>query len=312
MTNINDVWVEKYRPKTIADCILPDRIKDIFISFTKTKQFPNLLLTGSAGTGKTTVAKALLLELDYDFITINASDQRNIDTVRHKIRNFASQVSLEGKSKAIILDEADGLNPSLAQPALRAVMEEFHRVRFILTCNFQNKLIQPLHSRTTTISFDIKQSEKQKGSLLFLKRLVEICELENIEADNKILFQVVEKFYPDNRRILNEIQRYGQSGAIDKGLLLSIDKTNVSELIQFCKDKDLLKCREWVVANSDMDPTELFDDIYKGFYPAISPDFVPEFIVLIGEYLYKSAFVANTEINMMAFLSRVLQTVEFK
>ena len=307
------IWVEKYRPQTVDECILPKAIKSKFKSYAKSGDFPDLLLTGGAGTGKTTIARALCNELGYDVDVINASDERNIDVIRGRITKFASQTSLSGNKKAIILDEADGLNASSAQLALRAAMEKFSNVKFILTCNYKNKLIEPIHSRTTTISFNIKKQDRTETAVEMLKRVFEILEKENIEYDKKVVGAVIKKYYPDNRRILNELQGYAKGcGKIDNGMLGIMDKADTKELISACKDKNVPDIRQWVVNNIDTDPETLFREIYETFYKEVTPESVPQLIILIGNYLYNAAFVADQEINMMAFLMNVLGDVEFK
>ena len=309
--NFDMIWVEKYRPKTVKECILPDRLKKPFLAFVKKQTFPNLLLSGTAGTGKTTIAKALCNELDYDYIVINASDERNIDVVRGRIKNFASQTSLMGKKKAIILDEADGLNPQSAQPALRAAMEEFHTVRFILTCNFKNKIIAPIQSRTSLVSFNIKASEKIETSALFLKRIFEILDKEEIKFDKKAVGALVKKFYPDNRRILNELQGYSISGEIDTGILSATDKLNTADLIDYFKVKKFGEIRKWVIENIDTDIETLFSELYQNLYHKVVPECVPQLVCLIAEYQYKAAFAANQEINTMALMAELLRDMEF-
>lgn len=311
-TSIKVLLSEKYRPVTVEECILPDNIKANFKEFIKSGSFPHLLLTGTQGTGKTTVAKALLNELDYDYIMINASDERNLDTIRGRIRGFASQVSLENKPKAIILDEADGLAP-IAQGALRAVMEEYSRVKFILTCNFKSKLIEPIHSRTSVISFNIKQSEKKACAVRFIKRIIEICEKEKIKYDTKAIAAIVQKYYPDGRRIINEVQRYsGMNGILDSTAIDVYNKQTSDELLKCIKKKDIDGCRKWVVNNLDYDAADLFKDIYENLYTELKEESIPEAIMLIAEYQYKSAFVANHEINFMAFIVQVIGSCEFK
>lgn len=306
------VWTEKYRPKTVDECILPARLKKPFKAFVKNRSFPNLLLSGSAGTGKTTIAKALCNELDYDYILINASDERNIDVVRGRIKSFASQTSFEGKSKAIILDESDGLNPSSAQPALRAAMEEFHTVKFILTCNYKNKIIQPIQSRASLVSFNIKAEERLDCAAQLLKRVFEILQEENIQFDKAAVGALVKKFYPDNRRILNELQAYSQTGSIDSGIVAATSRLNTDDLVTNFKSKNFAGLRKWVVDNIDTDPEFMFADIYEGLYHAITPECVPQLIITLADYQYKSAFAANQEINMMGLMAEILRDVEFR
>jgi DNA polymerase III delta prime subunit len=307
------IWVEKYRPKTIEECILPNSIKNQFKGFIESGDFPNLLFTGTAGTGKTTSALALCNELNYETVVVNASDERNIDLVRNKIKTFASQSSLEGKRKAIILDEADGLNKQSAQPALRAAIEEYKRVKFILTANYKNKLIDPIHSRTSVIAFNVQHKEKETLSVKFLKRCFEILEQENIEYDKSVVGAVVKQYFPDNRRILNELQRYSKgNNKIDKGLLSVMDACDVSDLLSACKNKKINDIRQWVVNNIDIDAEVLFREVYDQFYTEVAPSSLPELIILIAKYMDQISTVADQEINVMAFLMEVIGLIEFK
>lgn len=306
------LWVESYRPKKVEDCILPKRIKDVFLAFVKHGNFPNLLLTGGPGIGKTTIARALCNDMGYEYILINASDQRNIDTVRTTIRDFSSTMSLEGKPKAIILDEADGLNPNSAQPALRAAIEEFSHMRFILTCNFKNKLIAPIHSRTSTVEFNLQAEEKDEMKMHFLKRIFEILKKENVTFDQKAVGQIIKKYYPDNRRILNELQKYSIGGVIDSGILANTKGANLDDLVKAMKEKSMSACRQWVTNNVDTDPVMLFREIYDRLVTDIKVEGIPGMVMSIADYQYKSAFVADQEINTMAMVMSLLGQVEFK
>lgn len=299
------VWVEKYRPQKVADCILPEKIKNMFLSFLENKSFPNLLLSGTAGTGKTTVAKALCHELDYDYILINGSDQRNIDTVRFTIADFASTRSLSGSKKCILIDEMDSMT-DLAQKALRATMEQFPDVVFIFTCNYRNKIIAPLQSRTSVIEFNIEKSDKINLQMQFIKRVFDILNTEKIEFDKAAVTQVVKLYFPDNRRILNELQKYAAIGKIDEGILTIRKTSNVEDLVKALKEKDLGECRKWVVNNIDTDVSILFRSIYDSLYTAVEAESVPELVILIGEYQYKSMFVADQEINFVALFCEIL------
>ena len=306
------VWTEKYRPKKVEDCILPDRIKSNFLEFVKSGNFPNLLLTGTAGTGKTSIAKALCNELGYEYIIINASDERNIDVVRTRIRNFASVQSFSGAKKAIILDEADGLS-AITQPALRAAMEEFHFVKFILTCNYKNKLIDPIHSRTSAIEFNIQKEEKLKMTATFLKRCFEILEAEGIEYDKMVVATVVKKYYPDNRKILNDLQRYSVGGKIDTGMLSSaVQGADVKQLVSYIKEKNFRDCRQWVANNSDTDTSIIFRGIYDEMYNEVKPESVPALVMILAQYQYWATMVADQEINTMALISEMMNGLEFK
>lgn len=305
------LWVEKFRPRTLGDCILPADQKKIFQEMLSKGEIQNMLLCGGAGMGKTTIARALCEELQTDYIIINGSEESGIDVLRTKIKQFASTVSFSGKAKVVILDEADYLNPNSTQPALRAFMEEFSsNCRFIFTCNFKNRIIPPLHSRTTVIEFKLPKSEKPKIAGAFFKRVCEILKHENIEFDQKVVAKVIEKHFPDYRRILNEMQRYSSSGTIDEGILVNMNEANMQELISALKDKDWKKMRAWVVNNIDNDPQTLFRKFYDTFCDSVVQ--VPQLILLLADYQYKSAFCADQEINLVACLTEIMASVEFK
>lgn len=308
----NTLFVEKYRPQKIQDCILPKATKDIFEGIVKSGDIPNLLLAGSPGTGKTTVAMALCNEMNLDVLKINASDENGIDTLRTKLKNFAGTVSLNGGKKVVILDEADYLT-NAAQPALRGIIEEFsHNCRFILTCNFKNKIIAPLHSRCKVIDFTIKKDDKLTLMSQLMKRVIEILDTEGITYDQKVVAEFIKKHFPDNRRILNELQSYAKSGSIDTGILSSFKNEEISKLMEILKKKEFKNMREWVAENSDSDIDALYTAIYENMYEHVSPDSIPEFVVLVHEYMYKSAFVMNKEINLVAFLTMVMAQIGLK
>ena len=305
------LWVEKYRPKTIDECILPKEQKEYFKNLVKNGEIQNMLLCGTAGTGKTTVARALCEELNSDYIIINGSEESGIDVLRTKIKSFASTVSFTGNTKVVILDEADYLNPNSTQPALRGFIEEFaNNCRFIFTCNFKNRIIQPLHSRCAVVEFKIPNSEKPKLAAQFFKRLADIMSFESIKFDPKVMARVVEKHFPDFRRTLNELQRYAQSGSIDEGILVNVSEENMNELISSLKDKDWKKMRAWVVNNLDNDPVTLFRRIYDTLVPITNQ--VPQLVLTIADYQYKSAFVSDQEINLVACLTEIMASVELK
>lgn len=305
------LWVEEYRPKTISDCILPKELKTIFQQFAKSGEIQNLLLTGTAGTGKTTVARALCEELKTDYIIINGSEESGIDVLRTKIKDFASTISFTGNTKVVILDEADYLNPNSTQPALRRFMEEFaNNCRFILTCNFKNRIIPALHSRCAVVEFKIPKSEKQKIAVDFFERVTDILTRENVAFNKKVVAKVVEKFFPDFRRTLNELQRYSQVGAIDEGVLTNVSDANIQELIDALREKDWKKMRTWVANNMDNDPPSLFRKIYDSVLPLTNQ--VPNLVLTIADYQYKSAFVSDQEINLVACLTEIMASVEVK
>jgi DNA polymerase III delta prime subunit len=305
------LWVEKYRPLTLEDCILPADQKHIFQEMLSKGEIQNMLLCGGAGMGKTTIARALCEELETDYIIINGSEESGIDVLRTKIKQFASTVSFSGKPKVVILDEADYLNPNSTQPALRAFIEEFSsNCRFILTCNFKNRIIPPLHSRTAVIEFKLPKSEKPKIASAFFKRVMEIMAIENIESDGKVIAKVIEKHFPDYRRVLNELQRYSASGKIDEGIFVSLGESNMQELISSLKDGDWKKMRTWVVNNIDNDPQTIFRKLYDTLTDHVTQ--VPQLILLLADYQYKAAFCADQEINLVACLTEIMAAVEFK
>ena len=311
---MNDIlWVEKYRPQNIKDCILPNELKSTFQQFVENEEIPNLLLTGTAGVGKTTVAKAMLEEIGCTYMMINGSEESGIDTLRTKIKNFASTVSMDGKRKYVILDEADYLNPQSTQPALRGFIEEFSKnCGFILTCNFRNRIIEPLHSRCSTVEFRIPNEQKPKLAMNFMKRVQDILEKENVTHNEKVVADVIGKFFPDWRRCLNELQRYSVSGSIDAGILVNLSATSIKELVSFVKDKDFKSCRQWVVHNLDNDPHRIYRRIYDSLSGNVPDSAIPHCVLILGDYSYKSAFVADQEINLLACLTEMMTSVQFK
>ena len=310
------LWVEKYRPKKISECILDEDIKKTFSEFLKQKEIPNLLLSGTQGTGKTTVARALCEELGADYIIINGSDEgRQIDTLRNKIKNFASTVSLTEHSnhKVVILDEADYMNAESVQPALRNFIETFYKnCRFIFTCNYKNKILPALHSRCTVIDFGIKNGQKVKIAQALMRRLGKVLENENIEYDKKVLAELIQKYFPDFRRTINELQRYSIRGKIDSGILFSLSEANTKELIKILKEKRFNDMRKWVINNLDKEPSSLFSSVYDILYSSLESSSVPQSILIIAGYQYKSAFVADQEINMVACLTEIMANCKFK
>jgi DNA polymerase III delta prime subunit len=308
----NILWVETYRPKKIADCILSKSIKKTFEEFVKNNELPNLLLSGGAGVGKTTVARALCEELNRDYMIINGSEESGIDILRTKIKNFASTVSLQGGQKVVILDEADYLNPSSTQPALRGFIEEFHNnCRFIFTCNFKNRIIEPLHSRCSVIEFKVNGG-RQKLATELLERCCDILKEQNVEYEKKVVAEMIMKHFPDNRRVLNELQRYSVSGKIDSGILVNLSEVNMKELALHLKEKEFTKVRKWVVDNIDNDPVKIFRKIYDSLYTYLEPATIPSAVIIIGEYQMKAAFVADPEINLLACLTEMMTQCRFK
>jgi DNA polymerase III delta prime subunit len=309
------LWVEKYRPKTIDECILPPSIKKTFQDFLDKGEIPNMLLAGPAGCGKTTVAKALCNELGVDYYVINGSDEgRFLDTVRNTAKNFASTVSLSStaKHKVIIIDEADNTTNDV-QLLLRAFIEEFSgNCRFIFTCNFKNKILEPLHSRTTVIEFSIKGKDRQGLAASFFKRVQEILDTEGVKYDNKVLVELINKHFPDWRRVLNECQRYSSSGSIDSGVLATFSDVKVNDLVKKLKQKDFPEVRKWVVNNLDNDTAVLLRRIYDACYDSMVPNSIPAAVLTLAKYQYQMAFVADQEINMLACLTELMVECEFK
>jgi DNA polymerase III delta prime subunit len=309
------IWVEKYRPKTIDECILPESTKSMFQEFLNKGEIPNMLLAGPPGIGKTTVAKALCNELGVDVYVINGSDEgRFLDTVRNNAKNFASTVSLssDAKHKVIIIDEADNTSNDV-QLCLRAFIEEFAgNCRFIFTCNYKNKILEPLHSRCAVVDFSIKGKEKSNIAASFYRRLQDILQAESVEYDNKVLIELINKHFPDWRRVLNECQRYSASGKIDAGILASFSDVAVNDLIKNLKDKNFSEVRKWVVANLDNDASVLLRRVYDAAYDSLTPSSIPAAVLVIAKYQYQCAFVADQEINMLACLTELMVECEFK
>lgn len=305
------LWVEKYRPRKVEETILPDNIKKVFQEFVNRGEIPNLLLEGTAGTGKTTIARAMCEEIGADYIIINGSMNGGIDTLRNEIKNFASTVSFYGGRKVVILDEADYLTPQ-TQAALRNFMEEFSKnCGFILTCNFKNKIIEPLHSRCSIVSFRIQNADKASMAGQFMKRVTGILETEGVKFDKAAVANVITSYFPDWRRVLNELQRYSVTGTIDSGILAGLDNTTFKELVGYVKDKKWQSMRKWVGENLDSDPIAVMRKFYDQMHDLIKPSDIPALVVLISEYQYKSGFVADQEINLVAFLTQVMAEVEF-
>ena len=305
------LWTEKYRPQTIEDCILPERLKQPFQEYVNQQNIPNLLLSGGAGVGKTTVAKAMCNEIGCDFMVINGSDESGIDTFRTKIKNYASSMSLSGGRKVIIIDEADYLNPNSTQPALRNAIEEFaSNCSFIFTCNYKNRIIDPLHSRCAVIDFGLKNGEKAKMAAAFFKRIQTILQSESVDADDKVLAELIKKHFPDFRRVLNELQRYSQFGKIDTGILTQIADVSIDELTKSISSKDFASIRKWV-ATHEIDSTVLYRKIYDSLYDVMKPQSIPQAVIILADYQYKAAFVADQEVNTVACLTELMVSCEF-
>ena len=311
--NTDFLWVEQYRPKTIDDCILPDSLKSLFLAFIKKGEISNMLFSGTAGIGKTTVAKALCEQMNCDWIMINGSEEGGIDVLRNKIKNFASTVSLSGGKKVVILDEADYLNPQSTQPALRGFVEEFHKnCRFILTCNFKNRIIEPLHSRFSNIEFKVNPKDKPKLASRLFERAIYILKEQNVSYEDKVLVELITKHFPDFRKLINELQRYSVSGSIDAGILVNVSDENLKTLVTHLKGKEFSDMRKWVVNNLDNDPVKIFRKIYDTLYTNLEPSTIPHAVLIIADYQYKSAFVADQEINLVACLTELMSQVKFK
>ena len=313
---MNDfLWVEKYRPQKVEDCILPESVKETFRGFLEQGEIPNLLLSGTAGVGKTTIAKALCKELGADCYVINGSDEgRFLDTVRNQAKTFASTLSLTStaKHKVLIIDEADNTTPDV-QLLLRASIEEFQKnCRFIFTCNFKNKIIEPLHSRTTVIDFNVRGTTKQQLAASFFKRCQDILEREEVTYDNRVVAEVIQKYFPDFRRNLNELQRYSSTGGIDTGILATLGDANLDSLAGYLKAKNFTEVKKWVVQNLDSDPTQIMRKVYDNLYEILDKPSIAAAVLIIAEYQYKSAFVADQEINLLACLTQLMMECNFK
>lgn len=306
------LWTEKHRPQTVEDCILPERLKKPFQEYVNSKNIPHLLLAGGAGVGKTTVAKAMCNQIGADFIVINGSDETGIDVFRTKIKDFASSMSFTGGRKVIIIDEADYLNANSTQPALRNAMEEFSgNCSFIFTCNYKNRIIGPLHSRCAVVDFTLRNDEKAGMAAQFFKRIQNILDVEEVEYDSKVVAELVKKHFPDFRRVLNELQRFSQFGKIDTGILAQISDVSISEVVKYLKNKDFSAIRKWV-ASTSVDPTSLYRKLYDNLYEVLQPASIPQAVIILADYQYKQAFVADAEINTVACLTELMVSVEFK
>ena len=311
MTNF--LWVEKYRPKTIEECVLPKRMKDTFTSIKETGELQNMMFTGSAGVGKTTVARALCNELELDYIIVNGSEEGNIDTLRTKIKQFASTVSLQGGYKVVILDEADYLNAQSTQPALRGFIEEFSQnCRFILTCNFKNRIIEPLHSRCSVYDFYVAPNEQPEILADFMDRVSNILTKENVTFDKKVLAELIMKYRPDFRRVINELQRYSVSGTIDTGVLANMSDESFNSLVTSLKEKNFKEMRKWVASNIDLEPSVIFRKIYDTMTEYLQPKSVPQVVLVLADYQYKNAFVADHELNVVACMTEIMAGAEWK
>ena len=309
----NFLWVEKYRPKTIDDCILSNTIKGTLNDLVKEERVPNLMFTGPAGVGKTTVARAICDMTNSDYIIINGSDEgRMIDTLRTKMTQFCSTISLRGGRKVVIIDEADYMNPDSVQPAMRGFIEKFtENCSFIFTCNYKNRIIEPIHSRCAVVDFTSPKSEKPEIANAFLNRCDHILKSENIEYDKRVIVELINKHFPDFRRMLNEMQRYSTSGQIDSGILANIGELNLNALILALREKNFPNMRQWVTSNVDNDPASVYRKIYDKLYEVVDKNSIPQAVLIIADYQYKSAFVADQEINLVACLIELMAECEF-
>jgi DNA polymerase III delta prime subunit len=307
------LWVEKYRPQNINDCVLPESLKDTFKQYIAQGELPHFLLSGTAGVGKTTVAKALCNEIGAEYIMINGSEESGIDTLRTKIKGFASTVSLTDSPKIVIIDEADYLQANSTQPALRSFIEEFSaNCRFIFTCNFKNRILEAIHSRCACIDFKIDNKDKQVLLGLFFKRATQILKQENVDFDQKVVAELITKHFPDYRRVLNELQRYSVSGKIDSGILVNMSQESFKDLIKLMKEKDFTNVRKWVGKNSDSDTVALFRELYDNSVTYMAPESIPSLVLVLADYQYKAAFVSDHELNIMAALTEVMANCKFK
>lgn len=313
MDKMHELWVERYRPTRIADVILPVKLKNTFQSIVDSGELPNMIFSGTAGLGKTSVAIALCKELDLDYIMINGSDERNIDTLRNKIRQFASSVSFSGGMKVVILDEADHLNPSSTQPALRGFIEEFaNNCRFIMTCNYKNKIIEPLHSRCSVYDFVLSKQDKPLLASSFFMRLSSILDENGIQYDKKVIADLITKHMPDWRRVLNECQRYSYSGKIDEGIFISLQDESFDKLISALKEKQFNTMRKWVASNLDVEPSTIYRKLFDSSKDSIEPTSIPALVLILADYSYKQAFVQDSELNLVACLTEIMSNVKFK
>ena len=307
------LWVEKYRPQNIDDCILSPELYQTFTEIVNQGEVQNMMFTGTAGTGKTTVAKAICNQLNLDYLLINGSEESGIDTLRNKIKQFASSVSLEGGYKVVILDEADYLNPQSTQPALRGFIEEFSaNCRFIQTCNFKNRIIEPLHSRCTEVNFTIPKKDKERLASVFMARLMMILTEENIKFEQPVLAELIIKYFPDFRRTINELQRYSTTGQIDSGILVNVGDVSINELVSALKLKDFRKMRTWVANNIDVEPSVIFRKLYDNMSDFVEAASIPQLVLILADYQYKNSFVADHELNTVACLTEVMAGVKFK